>query len=776
MLLLAVSLIFIASIVFIAKHLFVSEYELMEREKLEGLMKNVESSLSLNLSYGFDQAVDEIGHALVAKNDILQLQLVKASTGEVKHFGEENTSPGRLIADGHFSHQIVLLDPATSDKVGTFTAVYSKDHYEYLIQRFYTWLSMAIALFLGVLALAISYLVKSLYPLRSLADNMEKFDPENPQEMKLDFSGNDEVVSISNAAENMLGSIVQYTSDMQLLNTELLHSRAHLDEAQHMAHVGSWEYLLNSGRFEMSKEMYRILHLNTRKIVTWESFRAFIIDEDREYADAVLEKSIINGSRFELHYRVMSASGDLVDIQTHGKVRKKGDNIRIAAVSMDVTEQNRTQKLIEKLAYFDALTGLPNRSLFKDRLQKAIEMAQRSHGKLAVLFLDLDHFKLINDTLGHDVGDDLLSYVSDLLSRQLRAVDTLARIGGDEFIVLLPEIKQQEDATNVADKLIKALQGQHAIGSHSLYITTSIGIASYPDHSDSVESIIKNADIAMYKAKESGRNSWLLYHSDMSSHVAELMTLEQDLRNAVETMDEFELYYQPKVNLATGEVCGAEALIRWNHPKEGLVYPDSFIPLAESTGMITVMGRWIIKSCAEQIVRWEEQSLVPLRIAINLSGRQFQDSALITTIKEMIEEYSLDPSLLEFEITESLSMSNIEGTLRTMHELKHLGVSIAIDDFGTGYSSLAYLKQFPIDIVKIDKSFVMDMVDNDDDKVIVQTIVSMSHTLNYKTVAEGVESEGHLQLLRDMDCDAIQGYHFSKPLPIEQFDQYLAAV
>ena len=374
------------------------------------------------------------------------------------------------------------------------------------------------------------------------------------------------------------------------------------------------------------------------------------------------------------------------------------------------------------------------------------------------------------------VGDDLLRHIAHLLVSNLREEDTVSRLGGDEFTILLPNVKKIEDLDVVAKKLLSSINKRLSIGKHELYISLSMGIACYPNHGLSPDELIKNADTAMYKAKELGRNNFQFYQTQMGNHLVQQLNLEQDFRKAVTSHgDELQLYYQPKIDFKTLRVTGAEALIRWGHSTEGLLFPDSFIPLAESTGLIIDLGAWIIEEGIKQALIWEKEFTQPMQVSINLSARQFQDTDLVPLIKRLITKYKLNPALLEFEITESISMSNIADNLIIMSELKALGVALAIDDFGTGYSSLAYLKQFPVDTIKIDKSFVMDMLEDKDDKVIVSTIISMAKALGLKTVAEGVESKAHEKLLQEMQCNTAQGYLYSKALNKQAFLKYVSS-
>lgn len=566
----------------------------------------------------------------------------------------------------------------------------------------------------------------------------------------------------------------EIANNLESLNEEVYKKAAHLKDAQRIAKVGSWEYNIVTKSFTISDEIYRILGLKHSTQVHWEDFLNFTDDCDYPKVVAILEDAIKNGSQFNMKYALKLSNDKKIYVETSGKVRKKQDgSAKITAVSMDISNEIENKQKIEQLAYYDSLTNLANRLLLQDRIAKAIQLAKRNDTKLAVLFLDLDHFKLINDTLGHGVGDNLLMYISELLKKQVREADTVSRFGGDEFVILLSSVKTIEDVKYIAEKIQAALQQKHTIGTHQLYITTSIGVAIYPEHALDVNDLITNADIAMYEAKNSGRNCCRLYEQSMGRTINKRLNIEQDLVEAIKSKNGIEVYYQAKIDTLTNEIAGAEALVRWVHPTDGLIYPDEFIYIAESTGLMIELGYLIIENAVLQIKALKELGYSNLVIAINLSSRQFQDVNLVGYISSIIKTHDISPSQLEFEITESISMYNLNETLRILTELNAIGVSIAIDDFGTGHSSLLYLKKFPIKTLKIDRSFVMDMTTDHNDRVIAQTIILMAKSLNLSTVAEGVETQEHVNLLKEMGCDQLQGYFFSKPIPKEEFTKFL---
>ena len=427
---------------------------------------------------------------------------------------------------------------------------------------------------------------------------------------------------------------------------------------------------------------------------------------------------------------------------------------------------------IEHLAYHDALTGLPNRPLFIDRLIVALAQVGRVNHKLAVFFLDLDRFKDINDSLGHSTGDTLLKAVADRIRRCVREGDTIARFGGDEFTLLIPRIDNIEDAAKIAQKIIETLKIPFMIAERELFVSTSIGISIYPSDGSDPETLVRNADSAMYRAKDQGRDNYQLYAPAMNARALERLSLENSLRKAI-SQNELVLHYQPLVDLSDKSIGGLEALIRWNHPELGLLSPAHFISAAEVSGLIVPIGNWVLLTACRQLKLWQKRIDPDLTVAVNLSARQFHQGNLTQEVLQALEQTGLHPGSLELEITESSAMQNAENSIHTLRELKALGVRISMDDFGTGYSSLSYLKRFPIDTLKLDQSFVRDVTTDRGDAAIVSAVISMAHSLDLKVIAEGVETAEQLAFLQKQHCDYIQGYFFSKPLSIEELEPYL---
>jgi diguanylate cyclase (GGDEF)-like protein len=424
------------------------------------------------------------------------------------------------------------------------------------------------------------------------------------------------------------------------------------------------------------------------------------------------------------------------------------------------------------VAQHDVLTGLPNRSLLQDRLGQAVAYAARSGYPVWVMMIDLDRFKFVNDSMGHKAGDVLLVTVAARLRSSLRDTDTVARLSGDEFVVILSEHADEPLSIEIVQRVMDSVARPVMLGAKEFFVTCSIGVAVYPSEGTAADGLIEHADIAMYRAKKLGRNNFQFYTPAMNEESLERVRIESALRNALER-NEFVLYYQPQVDLASGEIVGMEALIRWNHPELGMVPPSRFIGVAEETGLIVQIGAWVMRAAAAQNKAWHDAGFGRLRVAVNLSARQFGDPALIGGIESVLADTGLDPACLEIELTESLFMSEVTPAVDLLHRMKALGVNLSIDDFGTGYSSLSYLSRFPIDVLKIDRSFVADITDDANDAAIVSSIIALAHNLKLSVIAEGVETAEQLDYLRSQGCDQMQGYYFSRALPAAEFEQLL---
>jgi diguanylate cyclase (GGDEF)-like protein/PAS domain S-box-containing protein len=472
----------------------------------------------------------------------------------------------------------------------------------------------------------------------------------------------------------------------------------------------------------------------------------------------------------EIH--LLRKDGSLLLVEEHRQALHSGEDWIIVGVMRDITERKKAEQRLHHLAHYDALTGLPNRTLFYETLKKALARFTKDGWLVAVLCIDLDYFKNVNDTLGHAIGDELLVQFSNRLGQCVRIRDTVGRLGGDEFALILLMEGGKEGAARMASKIREVLRAPFELKGHEVTITASIGITIHPDDASDPEILMKYADTAMYRAKQAGRDTFRFFTAQMNTDVLARLDLETALRKAVEN-DEFVLHYQPKVQLSTGRIAGLEALLRWERPGHGLVSPKEFMPLLEETGLVLRLGSWVIATACRQIGTWMRSSIDPVRVSVNVAGRQFIEGDLEADVYQALADNDIPADLLELELTESSLMANTERTIATMQSLKKRGVHISIDDFGTGYSSLAYLRRFPIDKLKIDIAFVREITSNPDDTAIALAIIRMAHSLKLEVIAEGVETAGQLAYLRRHHCDLIQGYLFSPPLPALEMERML---
>jgi diguanylate cyclase (GGDEF)-like protein/PAS domain S-box-containing protein len=569
---------------------------------------------------------------------------------------------------------------------------------------------------------------------------------------------------------------------------ELRESETRLASAQRIARLGNWERDLKTGTLQWSEQMYRLFGLAPESFTpTLESWLERIHAEDRELVSRATEEAVRGDRPYNLDLRILLPDGSLRFVHDQAEVMTdaSGEGVTLAGTTQDISERKQAEEQIRFLAYYDGLSKLPNRMLFMEKLSLALESARRQNHTHAILFLDLDRFKRINDTLGHSVGDRLLQGVAERLRKCLRssdtvarggepqsAADTVARLGGDEFIVSITDLNRGEDAAKVARRILDSLSEPFRLDEHEVVITASIGISVFPADGADVESLLKNADAAMYHAKDSGRNAFQFYSGSMNAAAFQRLALENSLRKALER-GELMLYYQPQIDIDTGRIVGAEALIRWRHPDLGLVSPGDFIPLAEETGLILPIGEWVLRTACAQAKAWQEAGYPPLQISVNLSGRQFRQQHIVQTVEQAVRATGFDPRRLEVEITESILMHSAEETVQTLRQLKAMGLRVSVDDFGTGYSSLNYLTRFPIDTLKIDQSFVRDIATDPGDAAITAAIIAMARGLKLDVVAEGVETQDQLTYLRQRGCRLMQGYLFSRPVPAEEFVKQL---
>ncbi|MEG4087706.1 EAL domain-containing protein [Microcoleus sp. POL10_C6] len=529
-----------------------------------------------------------------------------------------------------------------------------------------------------------------------------------------------------------------------------------------------WDFDLLKNEYWLSAEFEKVFgyKLNETQTIELESWWLNIHPEERERVMLSFNQTMNSDAQcWSEEYSFHRADGGYVFVLDRGYIirNESGKAVRAIGTMMDITQRKQAEEIIRYQAVYDQLTGLPNRILFNERLLASLKQAKQTKKMLAVMFLDLDRFKKINDTLGHAAGDRLLEGFAGRISDTLRSTDTVARWGGDEFTILLPDINCLEDAVKTAQRILNNLKPAFKLEGQPFHVSSSIGIALYPDDGEDAETLVKNADAALYYAKEMGRNNYQLYTSTLNPHGSHLLTIEHRLHEALE-QGEFEVFYQPKVNITTWQIQGMEALLRWQHPQLGLVTPATFIPIAEENGLIVPIGEWVLQTACTQNKAWQDALQPDLRVAVNVSARQFQQFNLLEMVAKCLEKSGLAPQYLELEITETTAMQDVDYTTKVLRELQNMGVQIALDDFGTGYCSLNYLKKFPLNILKIDKSFVSGLTTDPCERAIAKAVATLGRDLNLSVVAEGVETKEQLECLRELHCQEIQGYYFSPAL------------
>ena len=612
--------------------------------------------------------------------------------------------------------------------------------------------------------------------------------------------------------EQIKGALI---GERRAVEEALRKSEASLAEAQQIAHVGHWEFDWTSNRLYWSDEIYRIFGIIKEESEgTFGDYFARIHPEDRGLLDRTSEQ-LLEGGQIPLEHRIVRPDGevrvvqltlrfvfdedqiqlqDYPDESTGGGFdeslnfldrqlrlidkRLPGRPVRVVGTVQDVTERKALERQLRHQALHDPLTGLPNRLLFIDRLEHALARTERREESIAVLFLDLDNFKLINDSFGHAVGDQLLLQVADRLDSCMRPQDTVARFGGDEFTILLEDSTEVEGARIVAKRILEELRAPFFLLGYELFVTASIGIAlssRTPRRRNLMDDLLRDADAAMYRAKTTSKDNYAVFEPSMKAEALEQLQLANDLRRAIEH-DEFVVHYQPRVETASGKVVGMEALLRWNHPERGLVWPDDFIPLAEELGLIIPIGRKVIAVACQQAHVWHQQYVhhAPMLMSVNISAKQLQHPNFAGDITRILQEFEVEPNALELEITESVVMGDREDIFDKLRELKGFGVRLAIDDFGTGYSSLSYLKRLPVETLKIDKSFIGGLERNPKDRLIASATISLAQTLELRVVAEGVETAKQAMHLQELGCDLAQGHYFAEPLPSEEASALIA--
>ena len=564
-------------------------------------------------------------------------------------------------------------------------------------------------------------------------------------------------------------------------------SESRLGLAQRIAKIGNWEWRPDTNRFTASSELCRLIGIRPGDFGgTLDTFLQVVHVEDRERVDDALKHILTERKPCDIDHRIVLPHGAAfaVHLQAEAVFDDQLQALTIIGTAQDITDRKQSEREIYRLAYFDSLTGLANRVLFKDRLTQALAHAGRYHSTLAVLFLDLDRFKVINDTLGHNVGDLLLKQVAGRLSDSVRHSDSvsrsvdkeenhsLARLGGDEFTVLLTNLRDVQDAGTVARRIVEAMAKPFLIEGREIFVTISVGIAIFPVDGESIDALLKNADSAMYHAKEQGRNNFQFYSDNLNAEANDRLNLEGELRHAVER-EEFVVFYQPQIDLRGGEIVSAEALVRWQHPRRGLLRPEEFMQAALDTGLIRAIDEWVLRTACRHSQEWQQRAKISVRISVNISNSLFHGDTLVSVVEQALGQTGLTPACLELELTESIVMRNVDASIATLTTLRTMGVQLSIDDFGTGYSSLSYLHRLPINRVKIDQSFILEILTQARPPMIVRAIIAMAHSLNLLVLAEGVEQEIQRTTLIDEGCDYAQGHLFGRPMQADEFAEML---
>lgn len=583
---------------------------------------------------------------------------------------------------------------------------------------------------------------------------------------------------------------VRYMLRASTAISEVQENQRRLSNAQRIGEMGDWEWDLRSQRLRASDQATRIFgHDTGAAVLAPDVFFAGVHPEDADGLKQACDAAVAAGRGFAIDHRILLPGGGLRHIHQQVEVIEldpEGRALRLAGAVHDISRRKDAEEQIRRLAYFDPLTNLPNRLLFVEQLGKAMARAERQQTRVSVMFIDLDNFKRVNDTLGHNAGDELLRQVSARLSGLLRAHDSvmrvssdgwdqptsIARLGGDEFIVQLTDMARLDDVATIARRLVDALNQPVTIGGTEVFVGGSVGVAMYPEDGKDIDTLLMNADTAMYRAKAAGRGGFQFYHRSMNDRALERLQMEMSLRRALER-DEFLLHYQPRIDVVSGKIVGAEALIRWQHPERGLLPPAEFIPLVEDAGLVIPIGEWAIRTVCRQSAAWAAEGLVTVPVAVNLASTHLKERGLPGLVAQALDEHGVSAGCLEIEVTESILLADPELSVRIAQELSEMGVQLSIDDFGTGYSSLSYLKKLPIAALKIDRSFVRDLDVDPDDEAIVSAIIALAHSLKLKVVAEGVETESQLQYLQAMRCDEYQGYLSSRPVAPVEFKRLL---
>ena len=720
----------------------------MQKDKIALAIKNEKETLTTLLKYNFtDELKNEIKKIISHSKDIKNIEInLSNRVFRFNSYESENKMSFKI-------------------KEGEIVVYYENNLIKRFFEKYFVRFLIYFLIFFPIIFLLFWYIRTKILKLNLLAKRLEKINFKKISSIeKVDAFY--EIENITKAVNTLLKQVNLFYKNQKEFLHRIVKYKNQLETAQSISEMFSWDYDCKEKRFSIMGKNIKILNL--KKIKTLDDFLSHFEEEDKKAFKKKLKSACLNNESFEMIHTFITDENKKFYFKSVGKFIKG----KVIGVSLNVTEEIKRQQKIEFLAYHDPLTSLPNRAYLKEEFSRLLNIAKRNNKKIAVLYLDLDNFKMVNDTLGHENGDKLLITIANRLKSVLRKSDFISRIGGDEFIILLYGIKDKNSIKEVISKIVNSLKEPINIKQTPIYPTFSIGCAVYPDDSTDMDELLKFADIAMYEAKNKGKNSSKFINEELKKQVNEYYNITNELKSALEKEDELILFFQPQIDLKHKKVRGAEALIRWNHPKRGLLSPFHFISYAEKSNLITYIDRYVLKKAFETLKKWQKY-FPDLILSINISPNEFRQSDFISNLKNMLNIYKINPNRLELEITETISMQDIAYTVNILEEVKALGFKIAIDDFGTGYSSLNYLKKLPFNTLKIDQTFIKDLEKDVDDLIITEMIVQIAKVLKKETVAEGVENKKILEIIKNLEVDVAQGYYFAKPMPKESFERFV---
>jgi len=722
----------------------------VQKEKIIYVIKMENSTIAPLIKFGFDDTLKkELKHFLEMNKEIKYIKI------------------NNLVLGKKFKDLKIIVSPVVykNKKIATMTIGYSN---KVLVNSFAKkYFTKFIIYFLLILIISVSFLIfirKKVKSLKILAKQVEKLNfKKHPQLEVIDSYF--EIINITNAINKLLRQINKFYNNQRNMMKKIIIYKKELETAQKIANMFSWQYhcetqILNASNFSFFKHKLNLETIN-------------------DFIEHIEEKNNIF-SKLSLCQKSINSLEEIITLNLAGKrfyfkieaQFMKSKNI-IIGICIDITEDIKRQEKISFLAYHDPLTGLVNRSFLKEELKTLISFANRYSKKIALVFIDLDNFKFINDTFGHEIGDKLLIEIAHRLQKCIRNSDIAARIGGDEFVLVLNDINSKEDVENKIKNIMKTLTTSIIIDNNKMEVTFSAGISIYPDDAKDILELFQFSDIAMYNAKKEGKNGFKFITNSLKKQVENFYSTLEELKNGLKK-EELILFFQPKVNVIENKIEGVESLIRWNHPQKGILTPYHFIDIAEKGGIIHLIDSYVLKKAIFTLKNWmNDEILKDLSIAVNVSANKFLEPHFVDEIKYLIDTYKINPTKLQIEITESLSIQNFDYTILTLDKIKDIGIKIALDDFGTGYSSLNYIKKIPFDILKIDQSFIKDLSGDEDDVIITKMIIEMSKILKKDHVAEGVENEKNLKIVRNLGVEIVQGYYFSKPLPEDKLKEFI---